>query len=134
MFCINRDIELTPSLLQKMINRFQTGVYPHLKRYWDYYNGNQRIYEKAYNDPSKPCNKTVINYCKNIADSYCGYIASPRCIGYSSDNDIDEIMDILRYLLLTFPRYRQVEIRRACYELGNHCWLYYTDGLCYHDL
>ena len=97
MFYLNKDIELTPSLLQKMINRFQTGVYPHLKRYWDYYNGKQRIYEKAYSDPSKPCNKTVINYCKNIADSYCGYIASPRCIGYSSDNDISEIMDILRY-------------------------------------
>ena len=29
------------------------------RRYWDYYNGNQRIYEKAYSDPSKPFRKCV---------------------------------------------------------------------------
>lgn len=38
-----------------------------------------------------------MNYCKNIVDSYCGYIASPGYISYTSENDIEEIMNILRY-------------------------------------
>ena len=39
----------------------------------------------------------MVNYCKNIADSYCGYIASPGYISYTSDNDIDVILDVLKY-------------------------------------
>ena len=50
-----------------------------------------------YADESKPCNRTVINYCKNIADSYCGYMATPSFISYRSNEDIDDIMNILRY-------------------------------------
>lgn len=48
-------------------------------------------------DASKPCNRVVTNYCADIVSSYCGYIASPGYISYSSDNDIDSIMDCLRY-------------------------------------
>jgi SPP1 family phage portal protein len=80
-----------------MINRFQMNVYPKLSKYKNYYDGVQLILRKAYADPSKPCNKTVINYCKNIVDSYAGYLATPGFISYRSDEDIEEIMDILRY-------------------------------------
>ena len=80
-----------------MINRFRVNVEPKLHRYKNYYDGMQNILNKSYADASKPCNKTVINYCKNIVDSYCGYLATPGYISYSSDNDIEEIMDILRY-------------------------------------
>lgn len=52
---------------------------------------------KTYTDPTKPCSRVVVNYCKNITDSYCGYIASPGYISYTSDNNIEEIMNILRY-------------------------------------
>ena len=34
---------------------------------------------------------------KNIVDSYCGYLATPGYISYSSQNDIEEIMNILKY-------------------------------------
>lgn len=97
MFYINKDTELTTALLQKMINRFRVNVEPKLHKYKNYYDGIQQILNKAYADPSKPCNKTVINYCKNIVDSYCGYLATPGYISYSSDNDIEDVMDILRY-------------------------------------
>lgn len=80
-----------------MINKFHLNVEPKLNKYKNYYDGIQAILKKAYNDASKPCNRTVINYCKNIADSYCGYLATPGFINYRSDNDIEEIMDILRY-------------------------------------
>lgn len=97
MFYLNRAVELDTALLQKMINRFRINVEPKLNRYKNYYDGLQAILNKSYADASKPCNRSVINYCKNIVDSYCGYLATPSYISYRSANDIEEIMDILRY-------------------------------------
>ena len=97
MFYLNRNKELTADLLQKMINRFALNVEPKLSKYKNYYDGLQAILNKSYTDASKPCNRTVINYCKNIVDSYCGYLATPGYISYRSDNDIEEVMNILRY-------------------------------------
>lgn len=97
MFYINPNIELDAALLKKMFNRFHLEVAPRLRKYKDYYDGRQEILKKAYADPTKPCNKTVINYMKNICDIYCGYLATPGYITYTSNDDIDEIMNILRY-------------------------------------
>ena len=97
MFYLNKSVELNAEILQKMINKFRVEVEPKLRKYKNYYDGKQNILNKAYKDASKPCNKTVINYCKNIVDSYCGYLATPSHISYRSDEDIEEIMDILRY-------------------------------------
>lgn len=97
MFYYNKDTELDVVTLQKMINRFRVNVEPRLSQYKRYYDGVQAILNKTYTDESKPCNRTVINYCKNIADSYCGYMATPSFISYRSDQDIEDIMDILRY-------------------------------------
>ena len=96
-FTINAQAELTPELLQKMIETFQSSVQPVLTKYKNYYDGVQAILLKQYSDPSKPCNKTVVNYCKNIVDGYNGYLASPNFISYTSDHDIEAIMDVLRY-------------------------------------
>jgi SPP1 family phage portal protein len=97
MFYLNKDAELTPVLLGKMINRFRMNEEPRLKKYKNYYDGIQAILNKSYSDASKPCNRTVINYCKNIVDSYCGYLATPGYISYQSTDDIEVVMDILRY-------------------------------------
>ena len=97
MFYVNKETELTKELLQKMINKFNTEIEPKMKKYKNYYDGIQAILNKTYNDDTKPCSRTIINYCKNIADSYCGYLASPGYISYSSTEDIEEVMDILRY-------------------------------------
>ena len=97
MFYLNKNTVLTAELLSKMINRFRISNQPRLERYKKYYDGAQAILSKEYSDKTKPCNKTVINYCKNIVDSYCGYLATPGHISYRSDDDIEEIMDILRY-------------------------------------
>ena len=97
MFFLNRETELTPDLLYKMLNKFNLNVLPKLQKYKSYYDGTQAIMSKSYADASKPCNRVVTNYCADIVSSYCGYIASPGYISYSSDNDIDSIMDCLRY-------------------------------------
>ena len=97
MFYLNKDKELSADLLHKMISRFHLNEQPRMNKYKNYYDGIQAILKKAYSDATKPCNKTVINYAKNIVDSYCGYIATPGYISYKSDQDIEEIMNILKY-------------------------------------
>lgn len=97
MFYLNRDTILTAELLAKMIKKFNMEIQPKLEKNKNYYDGIQAILKKEYADASKPCNKTVINYCRNIADSYCGYIATPGYITYKSNDDIEEIMDALKY-------------------------------------
>jgi SPP1 family phage portal protein len=97
MFYLNKDTELNVELLQKMINKFRVTVEPKLQRYKNYYDGMQNILNKSYADESKSCSRTVINYCKNIVDSYCGYLATPGHISYRSDEDIEEVMNILKY-------------------------------------
>ena len=97
MFYINKNTELTVDLLSRMIDKFYVEEEPRLKKYKDYYDGIHTILLKQYSDASKPNSQAIINYCKNIADSYCGYLASPGYISYNSDEDIEEVMDILRY-------------------------------------
>lgn len=97
MFYLNKDIELSADLLQKMLNRFNVNVKPQLMKYKNYYDGKQAILNKTYADADKPCCRAVINYCKNITDAYCGYMATPGYISYLSENDIEEVMNILRY-------------------------------------
>lgn len=97
MLYINKDTELTAGLLQKMINHFVLNVQPQLIKYKEYYDGKHKILSKTYTDQSKPNSKVVTNYCMNITNSYCGYLATPGYISYHSDNDIEAIMDVLRY-------------------------------------
>ena len=97
MFYLNRNEELTIELLQKMINHFRINEQPKLEKYKNYYDGIQAILKKTYADETKPCSRTVINYCRNIVDSYCGYLATPGYINYRSDDDIEEIMNVLKY-------------------------------------
>ena len=97
MFYINKDKELTIELLNKMIDKFNSDIKPNLEKNKKYYDGVQAILNKSYSDPTKPCSQVVTNYCKNIADSYCGYLASPGYISYRSEQDIEKIMDVLRY-------------------------------------
>ena len=66
MFYLNRDVELSAALLQKMINKFHVEVEPKLNKRKHYYDGIQKILSKSYTDETKPCSRTVINYCKNI--------------------------------------------------------------------
>ena len=97
MFYLNKDSELNAEVLRKMISRFYLNIEPRLKKYKDYYDGKQAILGKTYADASKPCNKVITNFCRNIVNSYTGYLATPGYISYSSEQDIEDIMDILRY-------------------------------------
>ena len=97
MFYLNKKAELTTELLTKMMDHFRTNEQPKLLKYKKYYDGIHSILNKRYSDESKPCSHTVINYCREIADSYAGFMATPGYISYSSNEDIEVIMDVLKY-------------------------------------
>lgn len=97
MYYLNKETPLNEKLLRKILDDFTTTLMPKREKWKNYYDGVQAILNKKYQDSTKPCNKTVINYCKNITDSYNGYLATPSFISYSSDEDITEVMNVLRY-------------------------------------
>lgn len=97
MFYINKNTILTKELLEKMIQRFNLEDRQKRIKYKEYYNGKQWDDMPKYADTAKPWNKTVINYCFTIANSYAGYIAAPDHITYSSDDDITEVVEVLNY-------------------------------------
>ena len=51
---------------------------------------------KMYEDPTKPCNRVVTNYCYNIVENYQGYLTGID-VTYTSDKDIGAIQDIFNY-------------------------------------
>ena len=96
MFYLNRDMELSVDLLQKIINKFTVNVQPKLEKWGNYYNGKHVILNKSYKDASKECNHIVTNYCKIITDTYSGYICG-KPISYSSNVDIEDVQDAINY-------------------------------------
>ena len=96
MFYISRETELTADLLQKMFNKFNMNFLPQLQKYDNYYKGKHVILNKMYNDPSKPCNRIVTNYCKIIADTYNGYICG-KPVTYTSNQNIDDVQEAINY-------------------------------------
>lgn len=96
MFFISQEQKLSTELLQKFIHRFKTTVQPKLLNWENYYNGNQAILQKSYEDASKPCNRIVTNYCKIIADTYAGYICG-KPVNYTSNDDISDVQEVINY-------------------------------------
>ena len=96
MFFVRKETELTAELLSKIINRFVLNVQPRLQAWKNYYDGQHRILNKMYEDPSKPCNRIVTNFCKIITDTYSGYICG-RPVTYTSNQDIDDVQEVINY-------------------------------------
>ena len=96
MFMLSKDAELTPELLRKILDRFNTTDLIKRKRWKNYYDGKMDILQKQYSDPTKPCSHVVTNLCKVVADTYCGYIAG-KPVTYTSNDNIDDIQEVINY-------------------------------------
>ena len=96
MYQIDRNEELTPLRLGKILAQFQTLELPRLNTYYNYYNGKQKIMQKMASDAGKPCNIVVVNYCYNIVQNYLGYMTGIQ-IGYDNDGRFDDIIDVLKF-------------------------------------
>lgn len=96
MYFISQDEELTPLKIGEIINAFKSRELPRLEKYRNYYLGNQDILRKTVNDDTKPNEKIVSNYMYEIVNTYSGYLTGVD-ITYTSDEDIEEIQNILNY-------------------------------------
>ena len=65
--------DLGPEKIRQLLNHWQMNDRVKLQRKYDYYNGKQRILNKTYSDPSKPCNRVVTNYCRSIVSNFAGF-------------------------------------------------------------
>lgn len=88
---------MNPSILNQMLIKYQTEIIPQMGRWKSYYDGKQDILLRQYKDVTKPCCRTITNFCKNVTDIYTGYIAAPNCISYQSEQDITLIQQVLNY-------------------------------------
>ena len=96
MFFLDKNAELTTTILNKFIQYFMTSDLPRLNKLKNYYDGKQDILMKYYEDRNKPCNKIVVNYCSCIVDNFNGYLTG-NPISYTSNEDIEDILKVLRY-------------------------------------
>ena len=96
MFFLDKNADLTTTILNKFIQNFMTSDLPRLNKLKNYYDGKQDILMKYYEDRNKPCNKTVVNYCSGIVDNFNGYLAGVP-VSYTSNEDISDILKVLRY-------------------------------------
>lgn len=96
MILLEPGTEMSMDLLRKILQQYQTCERVKLKRYRDYFDGKQDILRKSYNDPSKPCNHIVTNYCDNIVCNYAGYLGG-KPVTYKSEDNIDDIQEVLKY-------------------------------------
>ena len=65
--------DLSPEKIRQLLNHWQMNDRVKLKHKFDYYNGKQKILNKTYSDPSKPCNRVVTNYCRSIVSNFAGF-------------------------------------------------------------
>lgn len=96
MFFLDKNADLTITILNKFIQYFMTSDLPRLNKLKNYYDGKQDILMKYYEDRNKPCNKIVVNYCSCIVDNFNGYLTG-NPISYTSNEDIEDILKVLRY-------------------------------------
>ena len=96
MYFVNNIDELTSSKIQKIIQLWRGKELLQLQKYKDYYDGVQEIQNKYVTDTTKPCNKITVNQCYRVVQSYSGYLSGIP-ISYTSDEDISDILEILKY-------------------------------------
>lgn len=89
MFYISKEQELTTELLQKMINKFVVNVRPKLKRWKDYYDGK-------HTNTGGSQDFVVTNFCRQIAQTYNGYIVG-KPVTYTSNDDITDVQEVINY-------------------------------------
>jgi SPP1 family phage portal protein len=110
---------LTNAFIIKAINE-KLSQNHRLQRLQDYYEGKQDILMRRYDDPTKPNNRIVVNYCKKIADFMTAYL-----VGVPIRFEAPQvILDSLNY---NDQADTQQEIVKNMNIMGLGCELFYTD-------
>lgn len=82
---IKDDSEITPELINRLIDVHKPIVYNRFKILDDYYKSKHEILNRIIEDPDKPNNKPVTSFCTYIADTLTGFFVG-KPISYTSKN------------------------------------------------
>ena len=127
MFLLDRTEELSTLTLGKIIQTFMTRDLPRLEKYHKYYKGHMKIDYKQPSDTGRPCNRTVVNFCRTCVNVFNGYITG-NDITYSNNDegvDIEPIMQVLDY---NDVHQEDTEYLRNALIFGRACELNYVDA------
>lgn len=93
---IRLDIEPTPEVVKKLINKHDTKRYEMLQRYYE--GKNDAISNRTKKDATKPNNKIINGYPSYIIDIIQGYfIGKPVTYSSMNENLVKELQDIFNY-------------------------------------
>ena len=108
--------DLGPEKIRQLLNHWQMNVRVKLKHKFDYYNGKQKILNKTYSDPSKPCNRVVTNYCRSIVSNFAGFnLGIPAT--YQVDDNVQYFLRYNDYIQKDTELLTQGLIFGVAYEL-----------------
>ena len=108
--------DLGPEKIRQLLNHWQMNDRVKLQRKYDYYNGKQKILNKMYSDPSKPCNRVVTNYCRSIVSNFAGFnLGIPAT--YQVDDNVQYFLRYNDYIQKDTELLTQGLIFGVAYEL-----------------
>ena len=108
--------DLGPEKIRQLLNHWQMNDRVKLKHKFDYYNGKQKILNKTYSDPSKPCNIVVTNYCRSIVSNFAGFnLGIPAT--YQVDDNVQYFLRYNDYIQKDTELLTQGLIFGVAYEL-----------------
>lgn len=79
------DKDINEELINKLLKIHEPIVNGRFKKLDNYYRGKHEILKRTINDPDKPNNKPVSNFCSYITDTLTGFFIG-KPISYTSDN------------------------------------------------
>jgi SPP1 family phage portal protein len=92
MIRMDSDFEVTPQLVQKLLDSHRTDREKRLLRY---YKGEHDIIDRKFDDETKPNNKIVTNECKRITNVSVGYFIG-KPVSYSTTKENKDYMEQLQ--------------------------------------
>ena len=79
------DKDINEELINKLLKIHEPIVNDRFKKLDDYYRGKHEILKRTINDPDKPNNKPVSNFCSYITDTLVGFFIG-KPVSYTSNN------------------------------------------------
>lgn len=125
-FTLPRDTEMSPELLESLIEDHRRNHVPRYRRLKWAYENKCKVFSRAPKDPWKPDNRLGVPLPKYICDTFNGYfIGNP--VDYRSSNGEAQAW-VRRYNVRNNQEDVDAELSKAASKFGRACEHFYRDG------